>query len=64
MLPKARQPADLLTKEELDKVEKARPQSNKTVLFTIGYEGISLEEYLVRLLKNDVKIWWTCATIR
>lgn len=48
--------ADILTKEELDKVEKARPQSNKTVLFTIGYEGISLEEYLVRLLKNDVKI--------
>jgi uncharacterized protein (DUF488 family) len=46
----------ILTKEELDKVEKARPQSNKTVLFTIGYEGISLEEYLVRLLKNDVKI--------
>jgi len=26
------------------------------VLFTIGYEGISLEEYLVRLLKNDVKV--------
>lgn len=48
--------ADILTKEEFDKVEKARPQSNKTVLFTIGYEGISLEEYLVRLLKNDVKI--------
>ena len=48
--------ADILTKDELDKVEKSRPQSNKTVLFTIGYEGISLEEYLVRLIKNDVKI--------
>jgi uncharacterized protein (DUF488 family) len=48
--------AEILDKHELDKVEASRPHSNKTVLFTIGYEGISLEEYLVRLLKNDVKI--------
>lgn len=48
--------AEILDKHELDKVEASRPNSNKTVLFTIGYEGISLEEYLVRLLKNDVKI--------
>lgn len=47
---------NILTKEELEKVTKAKPKGNKTVLFTIGYEGISLEEYLVRLLKNDVKI--------
>lgn len=46
----------ILTKEELEKVNKVKPKSNKTVLFTIGYEGISLEEYLVRLLKNDVKV--------
>ena len=46
----------ILTKEELEKVTKANPKGNKTVLFTIGYEGISLEEYLVRLLKNDVKL--------
>lgn len=46
----------ILTKEELDKVNKSKPKGNKTVLFTIGYEGISLEEYLVRLLKNDVKV--------
>lgn len=46
----------VLTKEELNKVNKAKPQGNKTILFTIGYEGISLEEYLVRLLKNDVRI--------
>lgn len=48
--------AEVLDKNELDKVEASRPRHNKTVLFTIGYEGISLEEYLVRLLKNDVKI--------
>ena len=47
---------NILTKDELDKVIKAKPKGNKTVLFTIGYEGISLEEYLVRLLKNDVKV--------
>lgn len=47
---------NILTKEELEKVIKATPKGNKTVLFTIGYEGISLEEYLVRLLKNDVKL--------
>jgi uncharacterized protein (DUF488 family) len=47
---------NILTKEELEKVNKAKPEGNKTVLFTIGYEGISLEEYLVRLIKNDVKV--------
>lgn len=48
--------AEILDKHELDKVEASRPHNNRTVLFTIGYEGISLEGYLVRLLKNDVKI--------
>lgn len=47
---------NILSADELEKVAKAKPKSNKTVLFTIGYEGISLEEYLVRLLKNDVKV--------
>ena len=47
---------NILTKDELEKVNKSKPNSAETVLFTIGYEGISLEEYLVRLLKNDVKV--------
>lgn len=46
----------LLTKEQMAIVKKSRPASKKTILFTIGYEGISLEEYLNRLLKNDVKV--------
>jgi Protein of unknown function, DUF488 len=46
----------LLSKDEYEKVKSARPQSIETVLFTIGYEGISLEEYLNRLIKNDVKV--------
>ena len=47
---------NILTKDELRKVNNAKPAGNKTLLFTIGYEGISLEEYLVRLVKNDVKV--------
>ena len=46
----------LLTKEQLAKVNACRPFSRGTILFTIGYEGISLEEYLNRLIKNDIKI--------
>ncbi len=46
----------ILDAVELQKVRAANPHGTKTVLFTIGYEGISLEEYLVRLLKNDVKV--------
>ncbi len=47
---------DILTSQQLEKVNNSRPKSDKTILFTIGYEGISLEEYLNRLLKNDVKV--------
>lgn len=51
----------LKAKEILDekyyvKVLNAIPKTDKTTLFTIGYEGISLEEYLIRLVRNDVKI--------
>jgi len=46
----------ILSKEQLQKVEAARPQGNDYVLFTIGYEGISLEAYLNKLLKNKVNI--------
>lgn len=45
-----------LNQEEFNRVLEARPRSNKTILFTIGYEGISLEEYLNKLIVNDVKV--------
>ena len=48
--------SSILSKEEQQRVESAKPKNNKTILFTIGYEGISLEEYLNRLLQNDVKV--------
>lgn len=47
---------EMLTDEQYSKVLLAKPKADKTILFTIGYEGISLEEYLNRLIKNDVKI--------
>lgn len=46
----------ILSKEELKRIAQSKPLANDTVLFTIGYEGISLEEYLNRLLKNDVRV--------
>ncbi|MBI1780511.1 MAG: DUF488 domain-containing protein [Sphingobacteriales bacterium] len=47
---------EILTKEELERINCYKPTSGKTILFTIGYEGISLEEYLNRLIKNDIKL--------
>jgi uncharacterized protein (DUF488 family) len=47
---------DILSPAEQAKVCGSKPISNKTILFTIGYEGISLEEYLNRLIRNDVKV--------
>ena len=46
----------LLTVEQLEKVDAKRPVSDETILFTIGYEGISLEAYLNKLIKNDIKV--------
>lgn len=46
----------LLSVVEFEKVKKSIPDSDKIILFTIGYEGISLEEYLNRLLINDIKV--------
>ena len=47
---------EILNEKELDKVKQAIPVSNETALFTIGYEGISIEEYLNKLIKNDIRV--------
>ncbi len=47
---------DVLPGNLYDRVEKARPKEEDTILFTIGYEGISLEKYLKKLIKNNVKM--------
>jgi len=48
--------SNILPEKYYLRVQEAKPKTNDTVLFTIGYEGISLEEYLNRLIKNDVKL--------
>ncbi len=47
---------DVLPGKLYDRVEKAFPKDKETALFTIGYEGISLEMYLQKLVKNNVKL--------
>ncbi len=47
---------DILTEEQLAEVINSKPNCDKTILFTIGYEGISLEAYLTRLLKHSVQV--------
>jgi uncharacterized protein (DUF488 family) len=46
----------ILSSEELQKVEAQKKISTETILYTIGYEGISLESYINRLLENDIKL--------
>ena len=53
---KSEKAESILSKKELQNVKSSITQSRETVLFTIGYEGISLEEYFNRLIKNDVKV--------
>ena len=45
-----------LNEQELKVVYNVIPKNNKTILYTIGYEGISLEQYLNKLIQNDVKV--------
>lgn len=47
---------EILSSDQFEEINNIRPKNYDTMLFTIGYEGISLEEYLNRLLKNNVKI--------
>ena len=47
---------EILIDAEYQKVEHLKQEKPQSTLFTIGYEGISLEEYLNRLLRNDVRL--------
>lgn len=47
---------ELLNNKELQAIEEIRPKFNSTVLFTIGYEGISLEQYLNKLINHGVEV--------
>lgn len=47
---------DVLPEHLYSRVQEARPRDAEITLFTIGYEGISLESYLLKLVKNNVKL--------
>jgi len=47
---------NVLSPNEYFAVESAKPVFGSTVLFTIGYEGVSLEEYLNKLILNGVNL--------
>lgn len=47
---------EILSQAEYEKISSYRPVTESTILFTIGYEGISLEEYLNRLIRNNIKV--------
>ncbi|MDG2431921.1 DUF488 family protein [Flavobacterium sp.] len=45
-----------LTQKELKNLDNYRSFEDETILFTIGYEGITLEKYLNKLIKNNIKV--------
>lgn len=47
---------EVLSKSELEKVEVQKRTHKATILFTIGYEGLSIEKYINKLISNDVKV--------
>lgn len=46
----------VLTPEQLDKVEKVRAVGIAPTLYTIGYEGLHLEEYINLLISQNVRM--------
>lgn len=48
--------ADILSNTEMELVRAQTPTDSTPHFFTIGYEGISLEEYLNKLIKANVKV--------
>lgn len=47
---------DYLNETEIENLNNYRSFDEEIVLFTIGYEGISLESYLNKLIKNNIKV--------
>ena len=47
---------EILSADEMQKVNALRPTAGKTILYTIGYEGVSLEEYMNKLIRNGVEV--------
>ncbi len=49
---------DIMDKESFETIQetKAQMQFDSSILFTIGYEGITFENYVNKLINNDVKL--------
>ena len=47
---------DILPEAQYSQVMGQRPHKEEMSLMTIGYEGLSLEKYMVTLLRNDVRV--------
>ncbi|MCD4665444.1 MAG: DUF488 domain-containing protein [Bacteroidales bacterium] len=45
-----------LTDKEMDIIQKFKPKGESNFLFTIGYEGKSLETYINILIRNNIKV--------
>ena len=45
-----------LNNDEEEIINKYRPKFDNEVLFSIGYEGIHIDEYLNKLIKNNIKL--------
>ncbi len=47
---------ELLSDIQFARVLKQKPEKKHTALYTIGYEGITIEKYFNKLLLNDIKV--------
>jgi uncharacterized protein (DUF488 family) len=45
-----------LSENQWQKIVDSRPKSDEIILYTIGYEGVNLEEYINKLIINDIKV--------
>jgi len=55
---KSKMACDVLSKDAFERIEKERRRisSQESMLFTIGYEGVSFEEYANMLVRNDIRL--------
>lgn len=53
---KSQKAEQLLDEQACQAIQQQIPKSHEIILFTLGYEGISLEKYFNKLILNDVKV--------
>lgn len=53
---KSKMASVVLKDKEMSLVEASKPKNAQTILYTIGYEGVSLEAYLNKMIRNDVRV--------